>query len=1030
MFTSKWVKYTITIILFFLFINGVRVFWINQLQPSIENINQTTPGEINLSDIGTELIPLKGDWSFYPGQLLSDNQIKQNSFSHFKESKQYPQDWLKLSESDKYTYGTFHMRIHLNDELMNESLSITVPNTRLATKLFVNEEEIGSSGTPAEQQKEFVASLSPYTAEFIPKDNSIDVILHVANNGLTPNVPEEQILFGKTDAINQHISIAKLSKISFGIIVLLLSIISIYLYFRLKKQESLLYFSLMMAMLMMMVLFDYDQILLLDLPIDYNLKSKMIRLVYALISLFSFLFLNHFLRNKKTTNLYRFYPYLNAIYIIFIIISPIQLIFHLSKLLAIIILIPGIFFVHRMILEKNVIENALLLLLMVIALLNNIIWAIIKSNVEGIHFNFYPIDLLLAILLFIFYWLEIHLKRTKENEQLKDELIEKDKSKDEFLAVTSHELRNPLHSMINIAQYVKDNPNNEIQSKDKDDLHLLLSVGKRMSVLINDLLDLTLLNENRLRLEKKSINLHDIVNVTIDMLSYLLESKPVIIINGVNKEFQQVYADENRLIQILLNLLHNAIKFTEEGEIIVTATTEEAHEMAFIHIKDDGKGMDPQFAEEIFQSYTKSETHDGIGLGLKVTKELVENHGGEISVRFNLQQGSTFTFSLPLSKQKEHSIVNNTEDDLSVKENVREEIDLSVETNQTSDTDKPKILIVDDDYVNLKVVSTILSTENYELYLATNGKEALQKMEQMTFDLVITDIMMPVMSGFELTKTIRQQYDLSELPIIMLTARGRLEDMNVGFQSGANDFVVKPVDSFELKARVRVLTDLQTAVKKQLTLEAAWLRAQINPHFLLNTMTSIMMLARKDTAKMNYLLNKFIHYLKTSFDFHNKKDLVLLKDELELIDSYLTIEQERFGDRIEINWEIDESLDILIPPLAIQTIVENAINHGILPKYEGGTITLRSDESDHEVKIMVKDNGVGMSKEMVEKLQQQQFSENSGIGIVNTDKRLQKWLGTKLSIESELQKGTTMIIHVKKQKGKESNKLPYEKIVH
>src|SRR5699024_1961477 len=111
---------------------------------------------------------------------------------------------------------------------------------------------------------------------------------------------------------------------------------------------------------------------------------------------------------------------------------------------------------------------------------------------------------------------------------------------------------------------------------------------------------------------------------------------------------------------------------------------------------------------------------------------------------------------------------------------------------------------------------------------------------------------------------------------------------------------------------------------------------------------------------------KFTYFLKTSFDFHNKSDLILLSEELKLVNAYVMIEKARFGERININNKIDESLDILIPPLSIQTLVENAINHGILQKNRGGTITLQTEEREQEVKIIIKDNGVGMSKEIVE----------------------------------------------------------------
>jgi len=296
-----------------------------------------------------------------------------------------------------------------------------------------------------------------------------------------------------------------------------------------------------------------------------------------------------------------------------------------------------------------------------------------------------------------------------------------------------------------------------------------------------------------------------------------------------------------------------------------------------------------------------------------------------------------------------------------------------------------------------------------------NGEEALAKINQQKFDLVISDVMMPNMSGYELTLKIRETKSLSELPILLLTARGRPEELETGFHSGANDYVVKPIEPLELRARVRMLTELREAVTDQMRMEAAWLRAQIKPHFLFNAINSILVLMEKDQEKMEDLLEKFIYYLQTSFDFQNIDHVVPLEQELELVDAYLSIEQVRFEGRVKINWEVSESSKFIqVPPLSIQTLVENAVRHGILNKAEGGTVTIKVIDQKDTYKIEITDDGVGMPNELKEGIFQQKGSRKYGIGLLNTDKRLRQYYGNGLHISSKLHEGTTISFELPK----------------
>lgn len=200
----------------------------------------------------------------------------------------------------------------------------------------------------------------------------------------------------------------------------------------------------------------------------------------------------------------------------------------------------------------------------------------------------------------------------------------------------------------------------------------------------------------------------------------------------------------------------------------------------------------------------------GIRLGLSICKQLVELHGGEISVKSSLGKGSTFTFTMPLSNSNiqafnlEFSTVTEYTDKQS--QIMRSEI----ATTSTTSTNRrrPKILAVDDDPINLKILTSVLSIKDYEMVTVTSGIDALIKLDTDQWDLIITDVMMPQMSGYELTQRIRERYTIAELPILLLTARSQPKDIYTGFVSGANDYVMKPMNVMEQRGRVRSLTDL------------------------------------------------------------------------------------------------------------------------------------------------------------------------------------------------------------------------------
>jgi sensor histidine kinase YesM len=324
-------------------------------------------------------------------------------------------------------------------------------------------------------------------------------------------------------------------------------------------------------------------------------------------------------------------------------------------------------------------------------------------------------------------------------------------------------------------------------------------------------------------------------------------------------------------------------------------------------------------------------------------------------------------------------------------------------------------MVVDDDPVNLNVLKSIFANEHYDLFSAINGVEALALLETGVWDLIISDVTMPIMSGYELTARIRERFSIAELPVLLLTASNREKDIEAGFRSGANDYVTKPVNATELKSRVRSLTNLKKSVNEGLRMEAALLQAQIKPHFLINTFNAVSALSKIDRGKMDDLIDELTNYFRLGIDFQNSDRLVTLDRELSLIRSYLYIQQKRFQDRLQVVWEIDDNIQVEIPPLTIQPLVDNAVTHGILKRPEGGEVRIRVADIGQAVEISVSDNGMGIDEETLKHILDIKTNSRTGIGLLNTDRRLKRFCGSTLKVQSVVESGTVVSFSVAKK---------------
>ena len=402
------------------------------------------------------------------------------------------------------------------------------------------------------------------------------------------------------------------------------------------------------------------------------------------------------------------------------------------------------------------------------------------------------------------------------------ELQRLDKLKDEFLANTSHELRTPLNGIIGIAESLIDGATGQLPEPTNFNLALISSSGKRLSSLINDILDFSQLKHKTIQLQIKPVGMREIVSVILSVSQPLVGKKKLQLINSVASELPPIAADENRLQQILYNLIGNAIKFTESGTVEVSAelvtgnAPSPPNSQLAITVSDTGIGIAEDKLERIFESFEQADgstarEYGGTGLGLTVAQQLVELHGGKIWVSSTVGVGSKFTFTLPLSESQpefssrqrrltEGSCILITPEFAPESSIINSQV---LAKSEFQESERLKILVVDDEPINIHVIINSLSREKYDITQASNGLEALNLIESgFKPDLILLDVMMPQMTGYEVCREVRKKYSPLEMPILMLTAKNQTTDLVEAFNLEANDYVTKPFIKKELLARI------------------------------------------------------------------------------------------------------------------------------------------------------------------------------------------------------------------------------------
>lgn len=797
-----------------------NTYWGNFIAP--EEIHTTTEPAIKF--------PVPGVWNKNPYRFV-ENQRADSMKGKFTQAQQviYP----------PLGFATYHTKVLLPKP--EQPLYLYVPDMPSAYKLFINGELKAQNGTPGYFQSTEQPQFRPKVVQLSNLSEELDIVIHLSNH----HYREGGIWFslrltGEAGRFNMEYR-PIIYAVFFSAILIAIGLYNFSLFAFRTKELSALYFGLLCLAVgfrrlvideRVLHLFDWFSwaalqrlehiCFYLTLPLFMGFFTGLyrkhvpaftMRVSWALICPFVFICL-------AFEN--RIYTELNIAFQVLVLISvSYALVIYLKVILA-----GG---------EKIKAFGASLFVLSV-----TVIHDVLKANglvatpFNAAHFGILAFVIAQSITLQRNYLKSLDLVEAM-SEQLKSrnrELVEMDEFKDEFLATTSHELRTPLQGISGLAKVLIEDENSQLTADQRNKIEIISNTSQRLGVLVNDILDFSSIKHGKLKLNITSVDLNRISELVLKTIRPLLKEKSIDLSAEIAPNIQYLKADEYRIQQVLINILGNAVKYTERGAIKLSIYR--VGDQIFIKISDTGVGIPKEKLGGLFRPFEQVhvEGHpsaSGTGLGLSISKQLIEMHGGTLSIESEIGKGTDVTICFPHEIMSEvRSIETKTEPQPSEKPPLNElTISLNDESEKEtrelaipehSDNHIPLIYIVDDEPVNLELVSSLMAQQGYQYEVFSEGMSVLARLNERVPDLILLDYMMPKMSGIEVCTLIRKQYDAYELPIMMLTARHQISDIVTALSQGANDYLIKPYHNKELIARV----------ESQLSVRKFWIASQEN----------------------------------------------------------------------------------------------------------------------------------------------------------------------------------------------------------
>jgi len=766
-------KYTviigITLLILFIALNSV-----NAQEVATSGILDLRKTEFSKS----EPIPLNGEWEFYWKQLIDSHRINDNV-----EYRKFPHMWQNEEKLSSFGFASYRLKILLPEDY--PALAFSIPDLYTAYNLYVNSSLIASNGVVGTTKEAHTPKWVPKTVSLdqFGKD-SLEVVLQISNFQHNKGGIRLPIYFGSEEKLieKREKQLGYAFILTGSLIMGGLFFFGLYLFGR--DEKPILYFSLFCICYSYRV-FGTElyplHLFIENIPWIITLKAEYISLYLSPV-LFGLFILHLYTKESSKKIIYCF----NSFFLVLAIIALLTPAYYFTQLINIFFSVIPIYILYsswvflKAVLNKN--ESAKY------AIASGIVIFMVFFHNLFEYFVITKENLLLNLIgymLFFFLQSLILSKRFGSSLRRSKEKAEQASiAKSQFLSTMGHELRTPLNAIIGFSELLADTKSNEDRIEFSN---IIKKSGESLLGVINNILDFSKIDTGNIELKYEKVHLDVFLKDTIQILSALNESTKVQLIckhnAGLEKHFM---IDPVRLRQVLINLIGNALKFTEDGKIVVEVkegTSKSNKGNLLFSIRDTGVGIPEEKMGLLFKEFSQIDSsrnrrYSGSGLGLAISKRLVNQMGGDIWVQNNKTKGTTFSFTIKADHIKENNVLK------------KESAIVSIENNKRA----IKILLAEDNVFNQKVAEKMLDRLGYSVDIVTNGFEAVEKASEKEYDLILMDMEMPDLDGIEASKIILSNNEISNKPVIIsMTANVSQEDKEKCLQVGMVDFISKPV---------------------------------------------------------------------------------------------------------------------------------------------------------------------------------------------------------------------------------------------
>ncbi len=768
-----------------------------------------------------ESFALDGMWHAYWGALLTPDTVEQAE--HLPVLFPVPETWDSprgLAEPfPDLGYLTYRVKVKVPEA--QQTLYLYLPDMPSAYRLWVNGEFVAANGTVGRVEQHEKPAFLPQTARIEGHSGELELLLQVSNyhyreGGIwfSPRISDESGRF----ALSQRPMIIA---VFFSAVLIALGLYNFSLYLFRRQEHAALYFGLLCLVVgFRRLLIDERAFYLFELFEWSSLQAMEHLCFYLTLPLFVGFFASLF-QTHVPAALRRVCWLVSFPFFVLCLVFPARVYTEFNVMFQLIVttamVVVCLLFI-KVVREngKHVMGFGFSLLLLAITVINDVLKAndfIDSPNIAHFGVLAFAITQSLALQRQYLKNLAKVESMTQRLEQRNADLVEMDAFKDDFLATTSHELRTPLYGISGLARLLLDSSEGQFSLEQRKQLSLIASTTKRLSLLVNDILDHASIKHGKLRLNLVKCDIAALSQMVLDTLQPVVGEKPLVLHADVANDVRYLMVDEYRFQQILFNLIGNAVKYTESGE--VNLRVYKRAEAIVAEVADTGPGISKEQFEHLFRPFEQGVVESGqqvsgTGLGLSISRQLVELHGGTLDLDSHVGEGTCVRMVFPESlcakgsdtpanpttfKGREEKAVLNLDF-------LKQEAGYIERKPSEGDSPSPLIFVVDDEPINREVISGQLRQAGYRVEVFEDGLAFLSKLNVDLPDLVLLDYMMPRMNGPEVCESVRRTFDSYELPIMMLTAKQQVGDIVKALGAGANDYLIKPYHEHELLARV------------------------------------------------------------------------------------------------------------------------------------------------------------------------------------------------------------------------------------